>query len=100
MRHNIAVNYLTILEQSRRDDLEAIGNVMLYFLRGDLPWQGLKIADDESDRYKRIFIKKKETSVKDLCKNYPGFLFLIFFRAICCLYGLLQEFKIRRRAGL
>ena len=65
-----SIHALEAYEQSRRDDLESVGYVLMYFLRGNLPWQGLKVRSKE-DRYKKILIKKKETSSQDLCKDFP-----------------------------
>jgi len=59
------------VEQSRRDDLEAVGYVLMYFLRGVLPWQGLRV-DKKEDRYKKIYEKKKSTSAEELCDGYPA----------------------------
>jgi len=65
-----SINALKGCEQSRRDDLEAIGYVLMYFLRGSLPWQGLHVHKGE-DRYKKILQKKKSTSAEELCKGFP-----------------------------
>jgi serine/threonine protein kinase len=66
-----SINALSGCEQSRRDDLESIGYIIMYFIRGSLPWQGLKI-NRKDDRYKKICEKKKETSAKDLCSGFPS----------------------------
>ena len=57
-------------EQSRRDDLEALGHVFLYFLRGSLPWQGLKAATNKQ-KYEKIGEKKQSTTIKELCDGFP-----------------------------
>lgn len=54
---------------SRRDDLISVGYMLIYFLKGRLPWQGLqkkKLFDVDI-----ICKKKMETKLEDLCKNVP-----------------------------
>ncbi|CAJ1410065.1 unnamed protein product [Effrenium voratum] len=57
-------------DPSRRDDLEATGYMLLHFLRGDLPWLGLK-ARSKKSKHKAIGSVKQQTSDEELCEGYP-----------------------------
>ncbi|CAL8123841.1 unnamed protein product [Orchesella dallaii] len=57
-------------EQGRRDDMESLGYIFLYFLRGSLPWQGLKAAT-KKQKYQKIAEVKMSTAIEDLCKGFP-----------------------------
>ena len=58
-------------EQSRRDDLEALGHVFFYFLTGGkLPWQGVK-QEDAKKRYQIIANIKEETRISELGNRFP-----------------------------
>jgi len=71
------------VEQSRRDDLEAIGHMLLYFLRGALPWSGLD-AKTQEEKYRKICEKKETTPVADLNTGFPKQFdeYLIYCRAL------------------
>ena len=60
-----SVNAHLGIEQSRRDDLESIGFILIYFLKGSLPWQGLQ-GKNINDKYDRIKDKKVSTTIESL----------------------------------
>lgn len=58
-------------EQSRREDIESIGYLLMYLLLGTLPWQGLKLNPGE-EHFLKIAEKKCDTSFEELCKGQPS----------------------------
>ena len=59
------------VEQGRRDDVESLGYVLIYFLRGILPWQNLK-ANNKKEKYEKIMEKKLCTTIENICYDCPS----------------------------
>jgi serine/threonine protein kinase len=57
-------------EQSRKDDLEAIGYNLVYLFKNNLPWRGIKHKNKDK-RYKLIAESKNNISEEELCKGLP-----------------------------
>ena len=70
-----SINALRGIVQGKKDDLESIGYVLVYLLKGSLPWQSINVKN-KSEKLKKILVLKIETPSSDLC------------------YGLPQEFEI------
>lgn len=55
-------------QQGRRDDLECVAQILIYFAAGGLPWQGVRCIS-KLQKYEQIKKMKMDTSIKDLCKD-------------------------------
>jgi serine/threonine protein kinase len=66
----VSINTHAGIEQSRRDDLESIGYLLLYFAKGKLPWQKFKVSKEDK-QCTDIMKMKQSISLKDLCKGLP-----------------------------
>lgn len=58
-------------EQGRWDDLESVGYVLLYLIRGNLPWQGIH-HNDQKKKFELILNKKETTTKDELCGDVKG----------------------------
>ena len=80
-----SVNSHLGIEQSRRDDLECLGYILVYFLKGKLPWQGIRGPGNQV-RFEKILEIKISTSYNTLCEGIPGQCnieeFLIYLRNV------------------
>ena len=59
------------VEQSRRDDIEALAYIFVYFMKGTLPWQGLR-AYSKKEKYDKIMEVKMSTPPELLCRGVPS----------------------------
>lgn len=66
-----SINTHLNIEQSRRDDLESVAYVLLYFIRGGLPWQGLK-ANSKKEKYQKILERKMSMPIQQMCGSAPA----------------------------
>jgi len=64
----VSINTHDNIEQSRRDDLESIFYVLIYFCNNSLPWDNVT-GDDKLIKYKKISEIKKKTKLSQLCTN-------------------------------
>ncbi len=65
-----SINALKGYGQSRRDDLESIGYVLIYLLKGRLPWQGFNMKTKQ-ERYNKILESKIINIPSVLCEGLP-----------------------------
>jgi serine/threonine protein kinase len=68
--HYVSLNTALGDQQSRRDDLESIGYVLIRFLLGRLPWQGIK-DKDKADRREKVTEAKLQMPIETLCETLP-----------------------------
>ena len=60
------------VEQSRRDDLESIANMLIYIYTGKLPWKGINLKDRQrKKKYLEMLLLKKFTSPEKICEGMP-----------------------------
>ena len=59
-------------QQSRRDDLESIGNMLIYLYTGKLPWKGIDLKDKQrKKKYLDMLLLKKYTTIEVICNDMP-----------------------------
>ena len=65
-----SINASKLREQSRRDDLESIGYMLIYLIKGKLPWDSIKV-DNKRSSYIKLSLYKKNLEPEILCRNLP-----------------------------
>jgi casein kinase 1 len=80
------------IEQARRDDIEGIANVLLYFSKGSVPWQNLK-ANGKKEKYEKIMDKKLTIPLEKLCLGLPEEIKQLFTYSRCLEFEEKPDYK-------
>jgi serine/threonine protein kinase len=75
-----SINSHSGVQLSRRDDMESLGYLLVYFAKGKLPWQSLR-SQTKEEKYQQIADKKKDVSIEKLCVNLPKE-FILYFKHV------------------
>lgn len=65
-----SVDALRGLRQGRKDDLESLCYMLIYFFLGKLPWQDIK-AETEGEKYKKLLNEKKKFNIENYKDTIP-----------------------------
>lgn len=66
-----SVNTHLGIQQGRRDDIEGLVYMLIYFFHGQLPWQNMD-AKNKKEKYQKILQKKISISPEELCHGIPS----------------------------
>lgn len=66
-----SVNTHLGIEQGRRDDIEGLIYMLIYFFKETLPWQNMD-AKNKKEKYEKILEKKISTTPEELCFELPS----------------------------
>lgn len=67
----VSINCHGGVQQSRRDDLESVGYVLISLVKGFLPWQKIEETENSHEQYEKISQCKMDTTLKALCEDLP-----------------------------
>lgn len=65
----MSINCHKGIQQSRRDDLESIGYIFVYFLNGKLPWSGINASSTQRNKF--VCEKKESIPPEQLIEGHP-----------------------------
>ena len=86
-----------VQDQSPRDDMESLGYLLIYFIRGSLPWQQFETTTEDEEVLKLIREKKESISTEALCDGLPKE-FAAYFNHVSRLkYGDKPQYSYLRR---